>query len=103
MQLNTIKIDGSEVEFYPKRLKFRDQEQVIDLVAKIASGGQPKQQASAIREAIKICVAGWSKQEPIDDWDLELDLVQAVKLVHACLGGNQVSEAERKKSELPHS
>lgn len=103
MQLNPVKIEGSDVEFYPKRLKFRDQERVIDLVADIASGGKPKQQASAIREAIRICVSGWSKPEPIDDWDLELDLVQAVKLVHACLGGNQVSEIERKKSELPHS
>lgn len=103
MQPNAIRIEGIEIEFYPKRLKFRDQERVIDLVSEIAKGGNPKQQAAAIREAIGITIEGWSKDAPFDQWDSEIDLVQAVKLVHASLGGNQISEVERKKSELPHS
>lgn len=104
MQLNTFDgtVDGIEAVFQFHRLKFRQTEKVLSLIEGFRSGTDPKPLA-AIREAIGICVSGWSRSEPIEDWDLVLDLQQAVKVLNVALRGNNPSEADAKKSELPHS
>lgn len=98
MQHKTFKatIDGSEIEFDLKQLKFRDQEEVISLVSVISSQGK-SETIKAIRQAMEICLSGWSLEKPIDKWDEELDIVQAIQLVNRCLQGNSPSETERKK------
>jgi len=98
MQHKTFKatIDGLEIEFDLRELKFRDQEEVISLVSVISSQGK-SDTIKAIREAMKICLSGWNLEKPIDQWDEELDIVQAIQLVNRCLQGNSPSETERKK------
>lgn len=90
------KIDGSEIEFQLKQLKFRDQEQVVSLVGVVSEKGNAGA-LSAIRQAMQICLVGWSLDRPVDEWDQELDIVQAIQVVNACLTGNVPSETERKK------
>lgn len=99
MQPNTFsaRIDDCEIEFRLKQLRFRDQEKVLSLVGTFRDGSTPKEQISALREAFGICVAGWDLQSEIADWDLELDMTQAIKVVNRCLQGNSPSETERKK------
>ena len=99
MQPNTFsaRIDGIEIEFRLKQLRFRDQEKVISLVGTFRDGSSPKEQIAALREAFGLCVDGWSLSADIADWDLQLDLTQAIKVVNRCLQGNSPSETERKK------
>ena len=99
MQHSTFQanIDGIEIEFRLKQLRFRDQEKVISLVGTFRDGSSPKEQIAALREAFGLCVDGWSLSADIADWDLELDLTQAIKVVNRCLQGNSPSETERKK------
>jgi hypothetical protein len=52
---------------------------------------------AAIREAVSICLAGWSLDKPISDWDEEIEVADAVKLVSCCLRGNSASEGDKKK------
>ena len=96
MQHNTATIDDCEITFYLKQLKFRDLEQVISLVSEISQGAK-FEAIKAIRQAMQICLAGWSLDKPIEDWDQEIDITQAIKLVNRCLQGNTPSETERKK------
>ena len=100
MQHNTFDgtVDGIEAVFQFHQLRFRQTEKVLSLIEGFRSGTSPKPLA-AIREAIGICVSGWSRSEPIDDWDLVLDLQQAVKVLNRALQGNNPSEADAKKSE----
>lgn len=104
MQHNTFPttIDGCEIEFQLKRLKFRDQEDVVSLIGTISTEGK-HEAIKAIRQAMQICLQEWNLEKPIDQWDTELDIVQAIQVVNRCLQGNTPTEAERKKSELPHS
>jgi len=99
MQHSTFsaKIDDCEIEFRLKQLRFRDQEKVLYLVGTFRDGSTPKEQIAALREAFGICVAGWDLPADIADWDLELDMTQAIKVVNRCLQGNSPSETERKK------
>lgn len=99
MQPSTFsaRIDDCEIEFRLKQLRFRDQEKVLSLVGTFRDGSTPKEQIAALREAFGICVAGWDLQADISDWDLELDMTQAIKVVNRCLQGNIPSENERKK------
>jgi hypothetical protein len=95
----SARIDSSEVTFFLKRLKFREQEELIGLIATISDVADPKAQASSVRQAIEICLAGWDKSDPITAWDTELDIVEAVKLIRSALAGNAASEDDKKKSE----
>lgn len=99
MQLSTFsaRIDDCEIEFRLKQLRFRDQEKVLSLVGTFRDGSTPKEQIAALREAFGICVSGWDLEAEITDWDLELDMTQAIKVVNRCLQGNSPSETERKK------
>lgn len=92
----TAKIDGCEIEFQLKELRFRDQEQVISLVSVISTDGR-SDAIKAIRQAMQICLAGWNLDKSIEAWDEEIDIAQAIRLVNKCLQGNTPSEAERKK------
>ena len=93
------KIEGIEAVFQFNRLKFRQTEKVLSLIEEFQKGSSPKVQFAAIREALGICVAGWSRSEPISDWDTILDLQEAVKVLNQALKGNNPSEADAKKSE----
>jgi hypothetical protein len=96
------KIDDCEIEFQLKQLKFRDQEEVVSLVGIVSQQGKTEA-LKAIRQAMQICLVGWSLEKPVEQWDEELDIVQAIQVVNQCLKGNTPTETERKKSELPHS
>lgn len=91
------KIDGLEIEFTFKQLKFRDQERVVSLISEFRDAANSGDGFKAIREAFSVCVVGWSLQKPIEEWDSELDLVQAVKVINLALSSNNPSETERKK------
>lgn len=99
MQPSTFsaRIDDCEIEFRLKQLRFRDQEKVLSLVGTFRDGSTPKEQIASLREAFGICVSGWDSPADIADWDLELDMTQAIKVVNRCLQGNSPSETERKK------
>lgn len=99
MQPNTFtdKIDGCDIEFTLNRLKFRKTEQVLGLISDFRESTEPKKQMAAIREAFSICLAGWSLEKPISDWDEEIEVADAVKLVSCCLRGNSASEGDKKK------
>ena len=91
------KIDGLEIEFTFKQLKFRDQEKVVSLISEFRDAANSGDGFKAIREAFSVCVVGWNLQKPLEDWDSELDLVQAVKVINLALSSNNPSETERKK------
>lgn len=99
MQPSTFQgsIQGYEIEFTFNRLKFRQTEQVLGLIADFREVSDTRKQIAAIRQAVSICLSGWNLDKPIESWDDELDLVDAVRLVEACLRGNSASEGDRKK------
>lgn len=99
MQHNTFEgsIDGLDIQFQFNRLKFRQTEQVLGLIEDFKDLGDTKKQIAALRQAVSICVAGWSLEKPIDSWDGEIEVADAVKLVARCLQGNSASEGDRKK------
>ena len=91
------KIEGLEIEFTFKQLKFRDQEKVVSLISEFRDAANSGEGFKAIREAFSVCVVDWSLSKAIEDWDSELDLVQAVKVINLALSSNNPSETERKK------
>lgn len=99
MQHNTFdgSIDGLEIQFKFNRLRFKQTEQVLELIEDFKELGDTKKQIAALRQAVSICVAGWSLEKSIDSWDEEIEVAHAVKLVARCLQGNSASEGDRKK------
>lgn len=94
-------IAESDLVFTFNRLSMRSQEHVIDLVESFREvvAQDRKRGFALIREAVAICVSGWSSDKPLSDIDTELDLKQMTQLVNVALSGNALSEDERKKSE----
>jgi hypothetical protein len=94
-------IPDCDIVFTFNRISMRKQEHVIDLLESFQDvvGSDSKQGFSLIRDAVAMCVSGWSKDTPLSDIDDELDLKQMVQLVNRALSGNSLSEDERKKSE----
>lgn len=90
-------VDGIDAVFQFQKLKFRDTEKVLSCIEDFRTGTNTKAQFEAIRTAFGICVAGWSRSEPIADWDLVLDLQQAIQVINQALKGNNPSEADSKK------
>ena len=90
-------VDGIEAVFQFKKLKFRQTEKVLSLIEDFRSGNNAKKQVGCIREAFDICVAGWSRSEAIEDWDLVIDLQEAVKVLNVALKGHHPNEADAKK------
>lgn len=90
-------VDGIEAVFQFRKLKFRDTEKVLSCIEDFRSGTSTKLQFESIRTAFGICVASWSRSEPIEDWDVVLDLQEAIKVINQALKGNNPSEAEAKK------
>ena len=90
-------VEGIDAVFSFKKLKFRDTEKVLSLIEDFRSGNNAKKQVGCIREAFEICVARWSRVEPLSDWDLVIDLQEAVKVLNVALKGHHPSEADAKK------
>ena len=98
-------IPDCDIVFTFNRISMRKQEHVMDLLESFQAvvSSDRHRGFSIIRDAVAMCVAGWSKGTPLRDIDDELDLKQMVRLVNQALSGNSLSEDERKKSEQPRS
>jgi hypothetical protein len=94
-------IPDCDIVFTFNRISMRKQERVMELLEdfKATVGDDRKKGFDSIREAVAMCVSGWSKDTPLSDIDDELDLKQMVQVVNQALSGNSLSEDERKKSE----
>jgi hypothetical protein len=94
-------IQDCDIVFTFNRISMRKQERVMELLESFQSvvSSDRKRGFSLIREAVAMCVSGWSKDTPLSDIDDELDLKQMVQVVNQALSGNSLSEDERKKSE----
>jgi hypothetical protein len=87
-------LPGCDITFTLNRLSLRKTNTVIAVVEQINKQGL--QAFPKIKEALEVCVAGWSSDQPLSEIDDVLDPKQSLELIGLTLAGNRTNEDERK-------